>query len=64
MNNDPNPEVYRMVREYNLRSDIHPNKQLTQLWQRKEESFINQRLYNNEVYKPSDTKVYLGSGKN
>jgi hypothetical protein len=64
MNNDPNPEVYRMVREYNLRSDIHPNKQLTQLWQKKEESFINQRLYNNDVYKPSDTKVYLGSGKN
>jgi hypothetical protein len=55
-------EIYRSNREYNLKSDIMPTNALTQMWQKKEETFIEDRLYNNPVYKPSDDDVLEGGG--
>lgn len=58
------PKIYREQREYNLRADLFPRQQLTQLWQKNVEEYVDERLYNNNPVKPSDTKTYLGSGKN
>ena len=59
MNHNFEPEIYRSVREYNLKSDIYPTQKLTNLWQAKEEKIIRDKLYHNNPAYPSDVKPYV-----
>jgi hypothetical protein len=59
MNTTLEPEVYRSVREYNLKSDIYPTDKLTNLWQAKEEKIIREKWYDNNPAVPSKTKPFI-----
>jgi hypothetical protein len=63
MNSSFEPEIYRSVREYNLKSDIYPTSTLTNLWQLKEEKIIRDKLYDNIPAYPSNVKPYVGDRK-
>jgi len=51
--------VYRAVREYPLKSDHMPNKELTLLYQLRETTRISNKLYHTNPAVPSDTATYL-----
>ena len=51
--------IWRSVREYPLKSDHMPNRELTLLWQAKEVNTISNKLYHNNPAIPSDTATYL-----
>ena len=59
MNNNFNPEVYRSVREYNLKSDIYPTQQMTDLWDKKEKKIIKEKLYDNNPALPSNVIPFI-----
>ena len=59
MNEHFNPEIYRSVREYNLKSDIYPTQKLTELYQAKEEKIIREKLYDNIPAYPSNTSPFV-----